>query len=203
MLVTVSVYHFEKFPFYFSYQLTCQTILCAVHNKYHETNVHIAKIQGQSLYFQQRYMFQYYQFQFSKTAWSGSLTQKGTWRRNWGLVSCIQLPPVSVGVVRGVLLRLGLSLGFGSRLGIRTGIWVRWCRVRVGSWSRTRGRGWGRWNITPSLMPLHVPHTSDGLDLRCSGSPSIPVLEVSMFKNVLAPSVAWICVSHPPSKEQQ
>lgn len=104
-----------------------------------------------------------------------------------------------MGVVRGVQLRLGLSLRFGSGLRIRIG--VRRCRGRARGW--TGGRSRSRWNVAPSLMPLHVPHTSDGLDLRCSGSPSVPVLEVSMFKNVLAPSVAWIRVSHPPSQEKE
>lgn len=103
----------------------------------------------------------------------------------------------------GVDLRLGLSLGFrvGSR--IRTRIRVRFgigsgSRIRIG---RCRGRGRG--NIATSLVPLHVPHTSDGLDLRCSGSPVVPVLEFSMFKHILAPSVAWICVSHPPLEKSR
>lgn len=98
------------------------------------------------------------------------------------------------------MLRLGLGLGFGIgnrvRIGVgsRGGIGVR-SRVGIG---RCRGRGRG--NIAPSLVPLHVPHTSDGLDLRCSGSPIVPVLEISMLKHILAPSVAWIHVSHPPSE---
>lgn len=101
-------------------------------------------------------------------------------------------------------LRLGLSLGFGvgswSRSGvgfgsgIRIGIWSgSGSRVGIGR-CRSRGRG----NIAPSLVPLHVPHTSDGLDLRCSGSPIIPVLEFSMLKHILVPSVAWIHVPNPP-----
>ena len=90
-------------------------------------------------------------------------------------------------------LRLGLSLGFGFGVGIGDRIGDR--LGSGGGIGRCRGRG----NITPSLVPLHVPHTSDGLDLRCSGSPVIPVLEFSMLKHILAPSVAWIGVSHPPS----
>lgn len=63
-------------------------------------------------------------------------------------------------VGRGVDLRFGLSLGFGSR--IRTRI-----RVGTGIGSRIRiGRCRGRGNVAPSLVPLHVPHASDGLDLR-------------------------------------
>lgn len=104
-----------------------------------------------------------------------------------------------------MVLRFGLNLGFGVRsrsrirtrvrvgVGVRCGIW-NW--VRIG-----RGRGRGGDNIAPSLVPLHVPYTSDGLDQRCSGAPVVPVLEFSMLKNILAPSIAWIHVSHPPAKQ--
>lgn len=96
----------------------------------------------------------------------------------------------------------GVPLGLGLRFWSGFWIWVRggggggfwWCWGRARGWNRCRG------NEAPSFVPLHVPHTSDGLDLRCSGSPSVPVLEVSMFENVLAASVAWIHVSHPPLK---
>lgn len=96
-------------------------------------------------------------------------------------------------------LRFGLNLGLGvrSRSRIRTRVGVRYGirnRIRIG---RCRGRG----NIAPSLVPLHVPYTSDGLDQRCSGSPVVPVLEFSMLKNILASSIAWIHVSHPPAEQ--
>lgn len=107
--------------------------------------------------------------------------------------------------VRGGSLSFGLSLGFG--VGSRVRIGIGWCRARGWSWgwgwTRSWGRGGGRGNIAPSLMPLHVPHTSDGLDLRCSGSPIIPVLEVSLLKHILAPSVTWIHVSYPPSRGRE
>lgn len=103
--------------------------------------------------------------------------------------------------VRGGSLSFGLSLGFG--VGSRVRIGIGWCRARGWSWGWTRSWGGGRGNIAPSLMPLHVPHTSDGLDLRCSGSPIIPVLEVSLLKHILAPSVTWIHVSYPPSRGRE
>lgn len=96
-----------------------------------------------------------------------------------------------------MVLRFGLNLGFGVRSRIRTGV-----RDRCGLWNRIRiGRCRGRGNIAPSLVPLHVPYTSDGLDHRCSGSPVVPVLEFSMLKNILTPSVAWIHVSYPPAEQ--
>lgn len=113
------------------------------------------------------------------------------------------------------MLRLGLSLGFrvGSRVrigsGVRfgSGVWIG-VRFRGWVWIGGRGRGGigrcrGGGNIAPSLVPLHVPHTSDGLDLRCIGSPIVPVLEISMLKHILGPSVAWVHVSHPPSWEEK
>lgn len=104
-----------------------------------------------------------------------------------------------------MVLRFGLNLGFGVRsririrIRIRTGVRVG---VRYGIWNRIRiGRCRGRGNIAPSLVPLHVPYSSDGLDQRCSGSPVVPVLEFSMLKNILASSIAWIHVSHPPAEQ--
>lgn len=104
-----------------------------------------------------------------------------------------------------LVLMLWLSFGFGVGVGSRVRIGSRFgVGSWVGSWvgsgigigiGRCRGGG----NIAPSLVPLHVPHTSDGLDLRCSGSPIVPVLELSMLKHILASSVAWIHVSYPPS----
>lgn len=98
-------------------------------------------------------------------------------------------------------LRLGLR--FWSRVRFRVGVGI-WCWSWSWSWSRGWSRRWGwgrcRGNIAPLLMPLHVPHTSDGLDLRFRGSPVVPVLEVSMLKHILVPPVAWIRVSHPPLK---
>lgn len=100
-----------------------------------------------------------------------------------------------------MVLRFGLNLGFGVKSRIRTRVGVR---VRCGIWNWIRigrGRGRGGDNIAPSLVPLHVPYTSDGLDQRCSGAPVVPVLEFSMLKNILAPSIAWIHVSHPPAEQ--
>lgn len=96
-----------------------------------------------------------------------------------------------------MVLRLGLNLGFGVRSRIRSGVRFR-CgiRNRIGI-----GRCGGGGNIAPSLVPLHVPYTSDGLDQRCSGPPVVPVLELAMLKNILTPSVAWVRVSHPPAEQ--
>lgn len=106
--------------------------------------------------------------------------------------------------VRGsgdVVLGFGLNLSFWVRSRVRTGVRDR---VRCGIWSRVRnGRCRGRGNIASSLVPLHVPYASDGLDQRCSGSPVVPVLEFSMLENILAPSVAWIHVSYPPAKQEE
>lgn len=102
-----------------------------------------------------------------------------------------------------MVLRFGLNLGFGVRSRIRTRVGVG-VGVRDGIWNGIRiGRCRGRGNIAPSLVPLHVPYTPDGLDQRCSGSPVVPVLEFSMLKNILASSIAWIHVSHPPAEQGQ
>lgn len=66
-----------------------------------------------------------------------------------------------------------------------------WGRVGVG------GRSWVRDDETAPLVPLHVSHTSDRLDLRGGGLPVIPVFEVSSFEDELAPPVAWIHVADP------
>lgn len=104
-----------------------------------------------------------------------------------------------------MVLRFGLNLGFGVRSRSRSRIRIRIrsrVGVRYGIWNRVRiGRCRGRGNIAPSLVPLHVPYTSDGLDQRCSGSPVVPVLKFSMLKNILASSIAWIHVSHPPVEQ--
>lgn len=116
---------------------------------------------------------------------------------------------MDAGVGRGVILRFGLSLGFGSGIGTRIGIRVRIgvgarVRVRTGIGGRVRtGRCWGRGNVASSFVPLHVPHTSDGLDLRHRGSPVVPVFEITMFKDILAPPVARIHISNPPAKRER
>lgn len=51
-------------------------------------------------------------------------------------------------------------------------------------------------------MPLHVAHSSDGLDLRSRGSPVVPVLVVSKLKDILAAPVAWEHVAHPPREDK-
>lgn len=116
---------------------------------------------------------------------------------------------IDVKVGRGVILRFGLSLGFGGGIGTRSGIRV-WggvrtrVRVRTGIGGRIRTGGcWGRGNVASSFVPLHVPHTSDGLDLRHRGSPVVPVFEITMFKDILAPPVAWIHISNPPAKRER
>ena len=92
----------------------------------------------------------------------------------------------------------GGSWGRGVRVGGGGRVWG-W--VRVGSGFRTRSRG-GHVE-TPPLMPLHVPHTSEGLDERCCGSPVVPVLVIAVLKHILAPPVARIHVSHPPSESKR
>lgn len=116
---------------------------------------------------------------------------------------------MEVKVGRGVTLRFGLSLGFrggiGTRIGIRVGFGVRarvWVRTRIGGRIGTGGC-WGRGNVASSFVPLHVPHTSDGLDLRHRGSPVVPVFEITVFKDILAPPVAWIHISNPPAKRRR
>lgn len=108
-------------------------------------------------------------------------------------------------VGRGVVLRFGLSLGFGGGIGTRVRVRVRaGIRVRTGIGGRIRiGRCWGRGNVASSFVPLHVPHTSDGLDLRHRGSPVVPVLEITVFKDILAPPVARIHISNPPAKRER
>lgn len=66
-----------------------------------------------------------------------------------------------------------------------------WGRVGVGS------RSWVGDDETAPLVPLHVSHTSDRLDLRGGGLPVVPVFEVSSLKDELAPPVAWIHVADP------
>lgn len=44
---------------------------------------------------------------------------------------------------------------------------------------------------------LHVPHSTDGLDLGVVGSPVVPVLVRSHLKHVLVATVAGVLVSHP------
>lgn len=117
------------------------------------------------------------------------------------MAGCLQLTPVAVGLAGGEVLRLRLRLRLRLSLGFGVGSRIR-IRGRGGFGIRL-GRCRGRSNIAPFFVPLHVPHTSDGLDLRCSGSPVIPVLEVSMLKHILAPSVAWIHVSHPPLRGRE
>lgn len=106
-----------------------------------------------------------------------------------------------------MVLRLGLSLGFGGGIGTRIRVRARGrvgIRVRTGVGGRVRiGRCRGRGNVTSSFVPLHVPHTSDGLDLRHRGSPVVPVLEITVFKDILAPPVARIHISNPPAKKKK
>lgn len=73
------------------------------------------------------------------------------------------------------------------------------CWGRGRSWVRGRSRD----GETPPLVPLHVTHTSDRLDLRCRGIPVVPVLEVSTLKHILAPPVAGVHVAHPSATKEQ
>lgn len=82
----------------------------------------------------------------------------------------------------------GTSCGRGGRrrrgrVGFRAGSWI-----------------WVRSSETAPLVPLHVPHTSDRLDLWGGGLPVIPMLEISSLKNKLAPPVAWVHVTDPPAR---
>lgn len=72
---------------------------------------------------------------------------------------------------------------------------------RSWSWSRSRSRIRVDNDETALLVPLHVPHTSDRLDLRRRGLPVVPVLEISSFKDELAPSVARVHVADPSGEE--
>lgn len=78
-------------------------------------------------------------------------------------------------------------------------------RSRIRIWAGSRGRsGVGvRNDEASSLVPLHVPHTSDRLDQGRGGLPVVPVLEVSSFEDVLAAPVAWVHVAHPPGRRQK
>lgn len=80
----------------------------------------------------------------------------------------------------------------GGRGGVRVGTGAG---VRV--WGRTRLRN----DETAPLVPLHVPHTSDRLDLRYWGLPVVPVLEVTLFKDELSPPVARVHVADPSGGE--
>lgn len=86
----------------------------------------------------------------------------------------------------------GSSGGGRGRVGVGTGAGVR---VRVWGGSRLRN------NETAPLVPLHVPHTSDRLDLGYWGLPVVPVLEVTLFKDELSPPVARVHVADPSAGE--
>lgn len=106
------------------------------------------------------------------------MVERGSWKRLWG-VSCLESSSAGPGGGRG-------------------------CR---GCWGRGRGRSWSRGRNrdgeTPSLVPLHVSHTSDRLDLRCRGIPVVPVLEVSTLKHILPSPVAWVHVANPSRTKEQ
>lgn len=88
------------------------------------------------------------------------------------------------------------SCSAGSSSGRRGGV-----RVGTGAGVRIWGRTRFRNNETAPLVPLHVPHTPDRLNLRYWGLPVVPVLEVSLFKDELSPPVAWVHVAHPSGEE--
>lgn len=69
-----------------------------------------------------------------------------------------------------------------------------WGRVRA----RVRRRGRVGDDEAALLVPLHVPHTPQRLDLGVGSFPVVPVLEVPLLEDELAPPVARVQVSHPP-----
>lgn len=68
-----------------------------------------------------------------------------------------------------------------------------WGRVRA----RVRRRGRVGDDETALLVPLHVPHTPQRLDLGVGSFPVVPVLEVPLLEDELAPPVARVQVSDP------
>lgn len=74
-----------------------------------------------------------------------------------------------------------------------------WGRVR--DRARAGRRGWVWDDETALLVPLHVPHTSERLDLGVRSFPVVPMLEVPLLKDELAPPVAWVQVSNPSRGE--
>lgn len=63
---------------------------------------------------------------------------------------------------------------------------------------RARDRRRGGDDEAALLVPLHVLHAPQGLNLRAGSLPVVPVLEVALLEDELAPPVARIQVSHPP-----
>ncbi len=78
-------------------------------------------------------------------------------------------------------IRAGFGFGFGSRVGDGDG----------------DGDGDGEAAL---FVPLHVTHTSDGLQLWFWGSPVVPVFVFAMFKHELTAAVARVHVAHPPEE---
>lgn len=74
-----------------------------------------------------------------------------------------------------------------------------WSRGRLGA--RAGRRRWVWNDETALLVPLHVPHTPERLDLRVRSFPVVPVLEVPLLKDELAPPVARVQVSNPSRRE--
>lgn len=118
-------------------------------------------------------------FYFLKPTWSSSL-------------------PVGGGRQRAVSPRWGSA---GPSCGRRGGRYWGRVRGRGRGWARAGRRGWVWHDETTLLVPLHVPHTPERLDLRVRSFPVVPMLEVPLLKDELAPPVAWIQVSNPSRGE--
>ena len=98
----------------------------------------------------------------------------------------------------------GLLGVWGSRsAGSSCGGWGRRCWGGVGFGARSRSWSRVRDDEAAPLVPLHVPHTSDWLDLRRRGLPVVPVLEVSSLEDELAPPVAGEHVADPSEGRRQ
>ncbi len=125
----------------------------------------------------------------------------------------------------GVIGRAGRSPSAAGTLGSGSGGWGwgwGWGWSGGGSWSGgwSGGRGWfgiragfgfgfgsrvgdgdGDGDGEAALfVPLHVTHTSDGLQLWFWGSPVVPVFVFAMFKHELTAAVARVHVAHPPEE---
>lgn len=46
-------------------------------------------------------------------------------------------------------------------------------------------------------MCLHVPHSTDGLDLGMVGAPLVPVLEDTVLEHILVATVTGVLVANP------
>lgn len=66
--------------------------------------------------------------------------------------------------------------------------------------SRLHSLAGGREVEASSLVELHVPDTTNGLDLGLAGTEVVIVSVVTALKQVLVASVSRVLVTHPPGK---